>query len=375
MSIIIKLQEKNNKLLFSDTPIALLCGNSNYQLNIDFDEDWSRFSTKTAVFSINCKNHLVEFSGNTVDVPCLPNCHNMNFYVMCSDENLGQRTTNNLSFDLIPTKAGFSDEVFDNANNYLSQLKSLLNSIETGTYVIPKAIHAESADVANNVSNPNLLLNGDFKINQRGLSSYTSTGKFYTVDRWIISSSVDGNLTKTANGVVVNLKGAWAVFQQMIEDSDYFSGKTVTFSVKVKNYTLNKGSGYPCIQLVDSVGRASKQIFSGQNGVYSLTRTIPENATNIRLLAFANYSSGTDFDGTIEIEWAKLEIGTQTTPFVSPNALQELSNCMRYYQVRSASFNFATNGEDRTPMMRNAGTTGTVTINGATKNFADSELY
>ncbi|MBO5344465.1 MAG: hypothetical protein J6A51_01025, partial [Clostridia bacterium] len=252
---------------------------------------------------------------------------------------------------------------------------SLLNSIETGTYVIPKAIHAESADVANNVSNPNLLLNGDFKINQRGLSSYTSTGKFYTVDRWIISSSVDGNLTKTANGVVVNLKGAWAVFQQMIEDSDYFSGKTVTFSVKVKNYTLNKGSGYPCIQLVDSVGRASKQIFSGQNGVYSLTRTIPENATNIRLLAFANYSSGTDFDGTIEIEWAKLEIGTQTTPFVSPNALQELSNCMRYYQVRSASFNFATNGEDRTPMMRNAGTTGTVTINGATKNFADSELY
>ena len=104
MSIIIKLQEKNNKLLFSATPIALLCGNSNYQLNIDFDEDWSRFSTKTAVFSINCKNHLVEFSGNTVDVPCLPNCHNMNFYVMCSDENLGQRTTNTLSFDLIPTK-------------------------------------------------------------------------------------------------------------------------------------------------------------------------------------------------------------------------------------------------------------------------------
>ncbi|MBR2391279.1 MAG: hypothetical protein IKB06_02175 [Clostridia bacterium] len=276
MSIIIKLQEKNNKLLFSDTPIALLCGNSNYQLNIDFDEDWSRFSTKTAVFSINCKNHLVEFSGNTVDVPCLPNCHNMNFYVMCSDENLGQRTTNTLSFDLIPTKAGFSDEVFDNANNYLSQLKSLLNSIETGTYVIPKAIHAESADVANNVSNPNLLINGNFKVNQRGESTYSTAGR-YTVDRWRL---VSGSVSVASNGIVLN-----GTISQTLEHTPT---EIVTPSVD------NTAGGVSC---------------SYSNGVFKIT------ATN-KL-----------------VKWAKLEIGTTPTPFSPRPYAEELAMCQRYYQV------------------------------------------
>ena len=36
-------------------------------------------------------------------------------------------------------------------------------------------------------SNPNLLINGDFRVNQRGLPEYTSTG--FSVDHWYLANS------------------------------------------------------------------------------------------------------------------------------------------------------------------------------------------
>ena len=49
-------------------------------------------------------------------------------------------------------------------------------------------------------SNPNLLINPDFKINQRGNSTYSSTNskKIYTVDRWNIYNA---NLNASTKGV------------------------------------------------------------------------------------------------------------------------------------------------------------------------------
>lgn len=38
--------------------------------------------------------------------------------------------------------------------------------------------------LGNKFSNPNLLINPDFKINQRGKSTYTAESVIYTVDRW-----------------------------------------------------------------------------------------------------------------------------------------------------------------------------------------------
>lgn len=49
-----------------------------------------------------------------------------------------------------------------------------------------------------NISNPNLLINPDFKINQRGQNSYSSTKDNYTVDRWkLYNSTLTVNSDKT----------------------------------------------------------------------------------------------------------------------------------------------------------------------------------
>lgn len=60
-----------------------------------------------------------------------------------------------------------------------------------------------------NISNPNLLINPDFKINQRGQNSYSSTKDNYTVDRWkLYNSTLTVNSDKTitlkniTNGVI-----------------------------------------------------------------------------------------------------------------------------------------------------------------------------
>ena len=62
----------------------------------------------------------------------------------------------------------------------------------------------------NSLSNTNLLINGDFRINQRNKQTYTENWK-YTVDRWLISSYADTQLDVLDNGVRMTIKslGIW----------------------------------------------------------------------------------------------------------------------------------------------------------------------
>ena len=54
--------------------------------------------------------------------------------------------------------------------------------------------------LTNDISNPNLLINPDFKINQRGQSTYSiSPGSGYTVDRWKLWN---GTLTVNSDGTI-----------------------------------------------------------------------------------------------------------------------------------------------------------------------------
>ena len=88
-------------------------------------------------------------------------------------------------------------------------------------------------------SNPNLLINGDFKINQRGLSTYTNTlskPSQYTVDRWLMVTT--STCSPISTGVTITPSGANDVmFYQTIEHPERYAEQTVTFSVKFSNNT------------------------------------------------------------------------------------------------------------------------------------------
>ena len=166
---------------------------------------------------------------------------------------------------------------------------------------------ADTDEKVATLSNPNLLINGGFAVWQRG-ESFTiprtgyGAGK-YTADRWRVWANADstgGNLTvtKADDGMHIEADGAgFATYRFEEAEMKKLSGKTVTLS-----------------QSVDGV-------------VSSAVRSFPTTGIlNVTLPA-----SGT-------LNWVKLELGEEATPFVPKGYGEELLACMRYYQVTGTAF-------------------------------------
>ena len=125
------------------------------------------------------------------------------------------------------------------------------------------------------VSNPNLLINPDFRINQRGISgTFSDTGKYF-VDRWRL---VSGAVTVNSDGTL----------------------------------TLN---GSICQPLENAVGTNVTASVSAGTAVY-------DNTTQTFTITG---------NGEI-ISWAKLEYGGTATQFIPPDTVTELLKCMYYYE-------------------------------------------
>lgn len=170
------------------------------------------------------------------------------------------------------------------------------------------------------ISNPNLLINGDFRnpVNQRGQVSYAGGAtKQYTIDRWCMGDSDYGRSVSVVDGGVQikNTNDQYvSTFQQIFEKP--LSKSTYTASVKVKSITGEN----PTLQCIGSKG--STQI-AMTVGVNSLTLT---DATIDGVVVYLSPSS------TIVLEWAKLEVGTVATEFSPRSYVEELMECRRYFR-------------------------------------------
>lgn len=136
-------------------------------------------------------------------------------------------------------------------------------------------------------SNPNLLINPDFKINQRGITgTFSEVGKYF-VDRWKL---VSGTVTVNDDGSITLNGTISQTFENPLNDVD-----NVITSVS--------DGGDITVRMNDIGGNVVGISLSGTN------RTI---------------------------SWVKLEHGRfdcPATPFVPPDPATELLKCQRYYQV------------------------------------------
>ena len=177
-----------------------------------------------------------------------------------------------------------------------------------------------------NISNPNLLINGDFRVNQRGQTSYTGTG--YTVDRWrnagftnLVTTPINTGISlvdtvDTSTGYVLSYK---------FEDKDYLKlqGKTITISCKVSK---NTGSSI-YLRLLANGENVGDTANITDTGIFSKTITLPTSLTSLEL--HIRKSSG---ELNCEIEYVKLELGSVVTANNSRPYVEELAMCQRYYQ-------------------------------------------
>lgn len=214
-----------------------------------------------------------------------------------------------------------------------------------------------------NIANDNILINGNFKnpINQRGFTtkSYTGSSWEYSIDRWqvgILDSA--GQSTCTLNNGYISLDskandGCVNIFTVLEFPKSYY-GKTLTASFK---YRIMNGqpisfdvSAYNNLNkngiFFDYKNSDNKLIADGEWHIYSFTYTVTgqeveDNFTGI-LIGTGNIQKKSDsedyewikptVDAHVDIEWVKLEYGSQVTPFHPRLYAEELALCQRYYE-------------------------------------------
>lgn len=161
-------------------------------------------------------------------------------------------------------------------------------------------------------SNPNLLTNPDFKINQRGNSTYSSTNskKIYTVDRWNIYNA---NLNASTK-VLTNPNSSSGQFKQTLE-----LPLIGTYTVTIKASRVS-GNVYFFIN-ENGANIIDKSIVSGLNTV---TFTSTKGVSEVGVLI----SSG----ASLQIDYVKLEQGAVATAYTAPNLIEEYPKCQRYFQ-------------------------------------------
>lgn len=199
-------------------------------------------------------------------------------------------------------------------------------------------------------SNPNLLINPNFKINQRGQATYETSGasQIYSVDRWRlgrgkVTVNSDGTVTVTATGGTTNEEGYYQQYLENAISGDY------TVSMEVISV-----SGAVRI----AIDGAWQNVKSGLNVFHGITGT---GAVGLQL---ANGAS-------ITLKWVKLEQGSIATPFVAPNPTEELMKCKRFfYKAPKALLAYGINAGlyIRSTEVMNMRGEGTVVIVGAGKD-------
>lgn len=176
-------------------------------------------------------------------------------------------------------------------------------------------------------SNPNLLINYDFAINQRGQSEYSSG---YSVDRWFIEGNkctvtpgADGVLIKSAIKLDSNTHVFWQKVENPLKPGKYTLSLNVSevsgiWSARIR--TVNAEGSY-----VDSY--YTPVLHVGVNKV-SVELTEGEYISAVSV----GFNKDTEVGDSVKLAWVKLESGSLATPFVPPDPVTELLRCQRYYQ-------------------------------------------
>ena len=179
----------------------------------------------------------------------------------------------------------------------------------------------------------NLLDNPDFRINQRGLAAYHSSG--YTVDRWKIVDATwceplsGGGMKITASE---NSSDIPARAVQVVENAAALAGKKCTISCEVLSTTAANSAIY--LAMYNSGGKGTYKGKTGLSaGVNQYTADIPADTTAIQVwLIGADTRVGDEAGMYTEFAWAKLETRADATGFEPPEYTAELAKCRMYYQ-------------------------------------------
>lgn len=188
----------------------------------------------------------------------------------------------------------------------------------------------------------NAIINGDFRVSQRGdySSAVSASSGTYYMDRWkIYASSMTGTIqhtTVSVNGVTkraakltaTNTASGEFLLEQYVEHLNLQAGQIYTASclvrsnvnnVRIRSYDTNAGwvTGTP---------------YSGSGSWQKITLTFTLTATPTNGTPFQMYSTSQTSGDYVEFTDFQLEAGSVATPFDRRPYGTELALCQRYFE-------------------------------------------
>lgn len=213
----------------------------------------------------------------------------------------------------------------------------------------------DKLDVVSQLSNPNLLINGDFQVNNQGLNSLTKDG--YLANRWLILKHLDDtdgiiehyNREIILSNVKEDLDKNYMYLSQRFDGKDLssFAGRTITFSADCRCESLTKGGYF--LQIIyehqdeeknqDVPSRRIIKVLNNSNMTIEYTRhhvslAIPCNIKSISFEIGCYYDSA--YGGVVNksakfyMTNVKAEVGNLPTQFYPKAYAQELQDCLMY---------------------------------------------
>lgn len=206
--------------------------------------------------------------------------------------------------------------------------------------------------------NDNLIINPNFKINQRDFNSElfncdpnekiyncdNPLNQCFGVDRWMMDSNMKQQLLYNSEGEVDSLRVSFVhwvgicgrYFRQFIEKPESFLNKTLTLSICSKN-----SSDKVRAQLV-GITKSNKEIKSeiislnttNTPTIKSISLKIEETLAYLYVEIFpSNRGEYYNYLINTDLVYVKLEEGETATPFIEPKFDVELRKCQKFFQI------------------------------------------
>ena len=178
-------------------------------------------------------------------------------------------------------------------------------------------------------SNPNILINSNFIINQRGQSTYTEAGK-YGLDHWRLGS-YGGTLTQrtdaeTGNVIGMRLQaneGSVAYINQYLENGyERLKGEKVILSMRLADGTILETPSAQVPTILPEEQLVVTTLVTDTCSFGFILNTSGKCFVQIGV---------TEVSGYIDVDYIKMELGEYVTQYTPKTYEEELSNCQRYY--------------------------------------------
>lgn len=178
---------------------------------------------------------------------------------------------------------------------------------------------------------PNILINGDFKFNQRLMNSYYGPNT-YGPDRWQVVDELAGICVTNSSAWEVLIEeaetaGERIALSQKVENFKSLLDQDVTCHIEYKNLTEDvSGTTYMCVD--DGINVSSVALTS--SGSATLTCHISASATQVLFLL---KTSATGKNLSVKVSYMKMEQNGQYTGKYHNFYADELARCQRYFQA------------------------------------------